>query len=82
MTFLDALATALLSAGEYNRHDQTPPGAILWPDKERLWAPLLPLLRGRLPLLTLGEYEPEARSGPAYWLKCAIAGYGGVAWSE
>lgn len=35
-------------------------------------APLLPLLRQHLPnLLTLGEYEPERRQGPAVWLRTA-----------
>lgn len=72
-TFLDALVEALRRAGSYNRNDQEPPVAVLWPDKERQWLPLLPLLRAQLPLLTLGEYNPAERSGPAFWLRCMIA---------
>ena len=49
------------------------PAAILWPDKERQWEPLLPELRKRLPLLTLGPYAPAERMGPAYYLRCMIA---------
>lgn len=64
---------ALRRAGSYNRNDQAPPVAVLWPDKERQWLPLLPLLRARLPLLTLGDYVPAERSGPAFWLRCMIA---------
>jgi hypothetical protein len=73
ITFLDALVAALQRAGSYNKNDQCPPAAVLWPDKERQWAPLLPALRERLPLLTLGPYAPAQRTGPAYWLRCMIA---------
>jgi hypothetical protein len=44
MTFFDALVVALQRAGSYNKNDQTPPTAGLWPDKERQWAPLLPIV--------------------------------------
>jgi hypothetical protein len=72
-TFLDFVEDALRRAAEYNHNDQAPPVAVLWPDKERQWEPLLPLLRGRLPLLTLGSYAPVTRTGPAYWLRCMLA---------
>ena len=74
VTFLDALINALLHAGLYNKNDQVAPAAILWPDKERQWEPLLPMLREQLPLLTFGAYAPELRQGPAYYLRCMIAG--------
>ena len=73
-TFLDGLEAALRRAGQYNRNDQVPPVAVLWPDKERQWEPLLAELRTRLPLLTLGTYNPDERTGPAYWLRCMLAG--------
>jgi hypothetical protein len=73
-TLLDTLVEALQRAGTYNRNDQTAPAAVLWPDKERLWEPVIARLRTRLPLLTFGRYAPEQRSGPAYWLRCMIAG--------
>jgi hypothetical protein len=44
---LDTLEQSLLRAGQYNKNDQCPPAAILWPDKERQWEPLLPALRTR-----------------------------------
>ncbi|MFZ2616095.1 MAG: hypothetical protein WBV59_20215 [Anaerolineae bacterium] len=43
-TFLDALSAALQHAGQYNKNDQCRPAAILWPDKERQWEPLLPIV--------------------------------------
>ncbi len=74
ITFLDTLVIALQRAGDFNKNDQAPPAAILWPDKERQWEPLLPTLRLRLPLLTLGSYDPAAHSGPASYLRSMIAG--------
>ena len=54
---------------------QERPAAILWTDPEREWAGLLPVLRRRLPeLIALGPYEPEARTGPAIWLRCVVDG--------
>jgi hypothetical protein len=39
------------------------------------WEPLVPRLRAALPqFLTLGPYDVASRSGPAIWLRCAIAG--------
>jgi len=73
MTILDSLIASLSRAGEYNRDDQVAPAVILWPDKERQWEPVLPVLRERLPhLLTLGPYAANCKSGPAIWLRCMI----------
>src|SRR5436305_13384902 len=73
VTFLEALTQAIQNAGNYNQNDQVAPVVILWPDKDRQWQVLLPLLRERLPLFTLGSYQPEERTGPAYWLRCIVA---------
>lgn len=48
---------------------------VLWPDKDRQWEKAIPLLKQEMPeLLSLGKYNPEERTGPAIWLRCAIAG--------
>jgi len=74
MTLLDSIIQSLSRAGEYNRDDQVAPAVILWPDKERQWEPLVPMLRERLPhLLTLGPYAANCKTGPAIWLRCMIA---------
>jgi hypothetical protein len=74
MTVLDALLLSLSRAGEYNRDDQVAPAVVLWPDKERQWEPVVPLLRDQLPhLFTLGPYAPQSKTGPAIWLRCMIA---------
>jgi len=73
MTVLDAIIQSLSRAGESNRDDQVAPAVILWPDKERQWEPVLPVLRERLPqLLTLGPYAVNCKTGPAIWLRCMI----------
>lgn len=73
MTVLDAIIHSLSRAGEFNRDDQVAPAVILWPDKERQWEPVLPVLRERLPqLLTLGPYTANCKTGPAIWLRCMI----------
>lgn len=54
---------------------QERPAAVLWPDPASLWCPLLPSLRRQMPeLLSLGEYVPDDRSGPAIWLRTMMDG--------
>lgn len=72
-TLRDAVVAAVSRAAAHNPNDAVAPAVILWTDKERQWEGLLPELRQHLPLLTLGPYLPEERSGPAFWLRCAIA---------
>jgi len=72
-TVLDALVRALRGAADYDRNDQTAPVAVLWPDKNREWEPLVGRLQSKLPLLAFGEHEQGARKGPAIWLRCALA---------
>ncbi len=78
-TVLEALANSLAKASVYNRAVMVGPAAILWTDEGRQWEALIPLLRELLPsLVQLGPYDPEARSGPAIWLRCLLAGEVGV----
>ena len=44
LTLFNALIATPERAGQYNKNDQCPPAAILWPDKERQWEPLLPVV--------------------------------------
>ncbi|MEW6217233.1 MAG: BREX-1 system phosphatase PglZ type B [Candidatus Bipolaricaulota bacterium] len=49
------------------------PVALLWTDEEGQWLPLVPALRAINPwIYTFGKYDPEARTGPAIWLKCIV----------
>lgn len=74
-TVATALVDAVQSVATGNSHTTAPAAAVLWPDKERQWQAALPALKQLLPgLFELGTFDPASRSGPAVWLKCAIAG--------
>ena len=73
MTFIEAILDSLKKAGRYNRSDVVSPAAILWTDSDAQWEPLVAQLRPLMPeLLTLGEYNPDEKTGPAIWLRCVI----------
>ena len=74
-SLFEALLDSLQRTSEYNHDDTVAPAAILWPDANREWTPLVPRLRSALPhFLTLGDYDPAQRTGPAIWLRCVLAG--------
>lgn len=75
VTMLECLAELLAKAAAGNSHAAVSPVAVLWPDKDVQWQAAIPALKKLMPsLFVFGPYEPEQRSGPAIWLKCAIAG--------
>ena len=70
-----SLTEKLLAVAKGNSHTAAPAAAVLWPDKERQWAAAIPALKQSVPgLCELGTFDPPSRTGPAVWLKCAIAG--------
>jgi hypothetical protein len=71
---LDCMYAALRKACAASSPDQEPPVALLWPDRERQFETVIPRLREQLPILTLGPHKPDASSGPAIWILCALAG--------
>lgn len=72
-TVIEALARSLESAAKYNPNDVVHPYAVLWTDHDSQWQPIIPQLRRLMPqLLTIGEYEPDKRTGPAIWLRCVV----------
>lgn len=72
-TLLEAVRESLLRAGRYDPSTVAPPAAILWTDADGQWRPLVSQLRPLMPeLLTLGDYNPEEKTGPAIWLRCVI----------
>jgi len=49
------------------------PAVLLWTDTDGQWKGLLPALSALVPqLFTLGNYNPEKRTGPVIWLKCVL----------
>lgn len=72
-TLLEAVHQSLLRAGRYDPGTLVTPAAILWTDADGQWQPLVSQLRPLMPeLLTLGDYNPEEKTGPAIWLRCVI----------
>ncbi|HWW87189.1 MAG TPA: BREX-1 system phosphatase PglZ type B [Vicinamibacterales bacterium] len=72
ITVLDRLVEHLRSRDVV--HDgQERPVAILWTDPRQEWNGLAATLRERLgEFLTLGSYDPHARTGPAIWIRCLV----------
>lgn len=72
-TGLDWLELALDGALGYADNAFVEPIALLWPDKECQWAPVVERLRDRQRIVSHGEFDPAQRSGPSYWLRCVVA---------
>ena len=74
LSILDALVQQVRSAAQVNPKTHARPAAILWTDKDGQWQSAMELLKQHLPeLVELGEYNLDTRTGPAVWLKCAVA---------
>ena len=72
-TVIEALVQSLETAAKFNSNDVVKPCAVLWTDHDAQWQLLIPQLRRLLPqLLTLGDYEPDHRIGPAIWLRSVV----------
>lgn len=75
MRVLDHFLKAVRDAAVFNPEVQVAPACILWPDRDRQWEAVIPVLQAELSeLMILGDYVPEKRIGPAIWLRCVIAG--------
>ncbi|MBK1698289.1 BREX-1 system phosphatase PglZ type B [Rhodovibrio salinarum] len=76
-TLLSELARRLAHAAEVPE-GEVEPAAVLWPDYEAQWQPVIAELREHVPwLYQLGDYDrdgvAETLTGPIIWLKCAVA---------
>lgn len=73
MTLLEAVRDSLVRATRFNPGDMAAPAAVVWTDSDGQWQSIVDRLRTLMPeLLTLGEYRPDVRTGPAIWLRCVI----------
>src|SRR5579872_1725434 len=72
-TFLEAVISALTHAASHDGGAHERPSAILWPDGDQEWNPVVPRLRATLPVLTLGKYDPDSRTGPSIWIRAMLA---------
>lgn len=72
-TVLDRVVGCVGAALAYDANVRVGPVALLWPDEGAQWKPIVKRIGEQLPLVSLGEYDPDARCGPAYWLRCVVA---------
>jgi hypothetical protein len=72
VTLAEALIAKLREQAQGSEFEAAPV-AILWPDADRDWLPLIPTLQSLMPeLFCLGPYAPPEKSGPAIWLRCVV----------
>ena len=70
----DKVIEALKQAEQHNSSIMVKPEVILWPDPEKMWDQIIPVLREELPqIITYGSYIPENKQGPSIWIKCMVA---------
>ena len=72
-TVLDRLIACLEAALDHHSAVGVAPIALLWPDEGRQWEAVIDRVADRLPVITLGDYDPDAHRGPAYWIRCIVA---------
>ena len=73
-TVLDRLIKVLTDALSYNASANEAPVALLWPDETGQWRSVIERIGEHLPLLSLGDFDTGERRGPAYWVRCVVAG--------
>ncbi len=73
-TLLDRLASALDDALTFDRNVGEPPIALLWPDESEQWAAAVDELQRSRRVVRYGTLDADQYQGPAYWLRCVIAG--------
>jgi len=72
---INNIKKAIGNAAVFNPEIQVAPACILWPDRDRQWEAVIPILQAELPeLMILGDYAPDKRTGPAIWLRCLLSG--------
>jgi hypothetical protein len=76
MKVITHLINSIRLASRHNSEAEERPHCILWTDKDRQWENVMSRLKLEMPeLLILGEYNSTERTGPAIWIRTAIAGY-------
>src|SRR4051812_44276490 len=72
-TVLERLVASLDEASAaFDGSVGVPPVALLWPDADREWEPIVPLLQQQRRVLKVAGYRQESAEGPAYWVRCGV----------
>ena len=70
---LDKIVQVLDSSEVHDPNATEAPVVLLWPDGDRQWESLIPILQDRRRIVSYGSFDPEVRRGPAYWVRCVTA---------
>jgi hypothetical protein len=74
MTIIEKLIDHISQAATYNRYDFSKPSVILWPDGEKLWEKVIPMLADAMPnLFVLDEDSIDSRRGPSPKIRYLIS---------
>jgi hypothetical protein len=74
VTVLERLIEVIEASLTYDHNVQVAPTALLWPDRVRQWEHVVKRVRDKLPVFTFGDLDASQDQGPAYWIRCAVAG--------
>lgn len=72
-TVLDRIRNRIAEALMYDGNVRVAPGALLWPDEGAQWQAVVDRLQEHLGVVSLGDYDSNSKSGPAYWIRCVVA---------
>ncbi len=73
-TAFDRIVAALDAAQDHNPDVGVAPVAILWPDESQQWEAAIGKLQQLRRVVRYGTLDEARHQGPAYWLRCVIAG--------
>lgn len=73
-TVLDRIVACLDKAQVFDQNVHEGPVVLLWSDEEARWQPVIERFADRVPVVSLGTFEPAQRHGPAYCIRCVVAG--------
>ncbi|MDD3136518.1 MAG: hypothetical protein PHF64_08450 [Methanoregula sp.] len=57
---------------DYNKEDVAAQRLVIFPNKTGEWEPIITRLRGTLPIVTFGEYNPSTLTGPAVYIRSLV----------
>lgn len=74
LSLCNKIIESLKQASLHNGNTMVKPEVILWPDPDKQWSAIIPILQNKLgTLLIYGDYNADLLQGPAIWLKCMVS---------
>lgn len=73
-TMIERIVEMLDAEAACDPNVSTPPVALLWPDENQEWKAAIDSISAQRPVFTLGDFSESEHTGPAFWLRCHVAG--------